>query len=131
MMGKVFLITADVMTEHACRLRLERSGFDVAQTSSGGFAALDQAQRFMPDCIVVDAQLPGLNGLEVLKWITGVPSIVKIPIVLLAERTLPHATLQDCMLWGARRVVFKDADPPADIASVVRKLVGAQQPSSR
>ena len=44
---------------------LEREGYTVAEARDGG-QALDQVDRFAPDVIILDLNLPGLDGYSVL-----------------------------------------------------------------
>ena len=124
-MATILLITQDPVLALAYEARLEKAGFQVAHASSG-YASLDIAKECMPACLLVDAQLPGLHGLGLLKWLTDVPMLVQIPVVLLAERTLAPSVIEECVFWGARRVSYKDADPPEDIAAVIRAALAAK-----
>jgi DNA-binding response OmpR family regulator len=124
-MDTILLITQDHVLALAYQARLEKAGFQVAHASSG-YASLDAAKACMPACLLVDAQLPGLHGLGLLKWLTDVPTLVQIPVVLLVERTLSPAVIEECLFWGARCVSYKDAEPPEDIAAVIRTAMAAK-----
>ena len=41
----------------------------------------------MPDCLLLDLQMPGINGLEVLKRF--VPQHVPVPVLLMTGRDQP------------------------------------------
>jgi two-component system cell cycle response regulator DivK len=55
-------------------------GFATIQTTEG-MEALELAQKFKPDLILMDIQLPGVSGLEVTKWIKEDDDIRHIPVV--------------------------------------------------
>jgi hemolysin D len=47
----------------------QQPDFRVIGTASDGFNALEQVQIFLPDIVLMDIEMPGLNGLEVAKLI--------------------------------------------------------------
>jgi DNA-binding response OmpR family regulator len=50
------------------RENLIRSNFHI-ETAIDGKDAIEKVKTFIPDLVLLDIMLPGLNGLEVLKWI--------------------------------------------------------------
>lgn len=44
---------------------LRRQGFDVAGGAADGESALEQVERLRPDVVLIDVQLPGIDGFEV------------------------------------------------------------------
>jgi two-component system phosphate regulon response regulator PhoB len=64
---------------------LERDGFDVSEARDG-VEALDQADRNAPDIIVLDLNLPGLPGYDVLKRLRAHPATARIPVVVLTAK---------------------------------------------
>ena len=61
-------------------LRLE--GYDV-EFAINGYAAQDIAKRFQPHVVLLDLGLPGLNGLEVCKWLKRQPALEKTRVIAL------------------------------------------------
>ena len=104
---KLLLITHDPVLAKAYRAHLTRAGFDVEHCSIG-HEGLAKARRWNPDLIILDLVLPGLHGLDVLKWLRDVPWLVKVPVILLIERTLERAVLDECVMWGAGSFLHKD-----------------------
>lgn len=68
---------ADVVTRY-----LEREGFDVESVGDGN-DALERADARLPDLVVLDIMLPGLDGLEVCRRLR---SRAPIPVVILTAR---------------------------------------------
>ena len=64
---------------------LGRNGFEVL-TSYSGNEALDVAQRELPDLIVLDLMLPGMEGTEVARRLKGDSRTAGIPIVMLTAK---------------------------------------------
>src|SRR5256884_6009026 len=64
---------------------LERDGYDVAEARDG-VQALDQIDRVGPDIIVLDLNLPGLDGYGVLSHLRSRPATASIPVIVLTAK---------------------------------------------
>ena len=67
------------------RFNLEREGYTVTCAASGE-NAIQIATRKFPDLIVLDLMLPGVDGLEVAKFLKNEPKTREIPIVMLTAK---------------------------------------------
>jgi DNA-binding NarL/FixJ family response regulator len=89
----------------------------VVGTVADGNAVLDAAQRLQPDVIVVDVNLPNLNGLEACRQIMQVNPDAKV--IMFSALNDPDIK-QRSFDVGARAFVFKGA---ADtLLSTVKRL---------
>ena len=62
-------------------------GFDkVVSEARDGVEALDQADRGAPDVIVLDLNLPGLSGYDVLQRLRAHPATATVPVVVLTAK---------------------------------------------
>jgi len=64
---------------------LEREGYKVAEARDGA-QALDEVDRSAPDLIMLDLNLPGLDGYEVLQRLRSRPSTSQIPVIVLTAK---------------------------------------------
>ena len=64
---------------------LENAGFDV-NSESNGQAALDSIATSIPDVLVLDVMLPGLDGFQVLRELRGDPRYEKLPVLMLTAK---------------------------------------------
>ena len=64
--------------------RLSRAGFDVKLARDGLFG-VDWARTLQPDLIVMDIELPRLNGLEATRRLKEQPETKHIPIIILSS----------------------------------------------
>ncbi|MDX2120545.1 MAG: ATPase, T2SS/T4P/T4SS family [Gemmatimonadota bacterium] len=64
---------------------LTRDGYQVVEARTG-IEALDQTDRHAPDIIVLDLNLPGLDGYSVLKELRTRPATQKIPVIVLTAK---------------------------------------------
>src|SRR6266852_8403510 len=66
--------------------RLVLAGFDV-KVAMNGAEGVDWAKTLLPDLIVMDLRLPGLNGWEATRRLKGQPETKHIPIIVLTVET--------------------------------------------
>ena len=66
MPSRVLIVDDDAAIVRMLRRTLEAEGFETATAGDGG-AALARAERFVPDVIVLDRVMPGLDGLAVAR----------------------------------------------------------------
>jgi len=64
---------------------LERDGYSVAEAADG-ISALDQVDRVAPDVIMLDLNLPGLDGYHVLQQLRSRPATSRIPVIVLTAK---------------------------------------------
>ena len=77
---------------HAARALLEAAGFAVVGMAGDGPEALAEVERLMPDVVLLDIQLPGLDGFDVAERLaTRVPAP---EVVLISSR--------DAVTYGER-----------------------------
>ena len=69
------------------RVLLASSGYDMIEAWDGE-AALKSAASERPDLILMDIQLPGLDGYEVTRRIKADPSLRKIPVIAVTSYAL-------------------------------------------
>jgi CheY-like chemotaxis protein len=68
---------------------LGREGHEVLAVADGA-AALRQLHGELPDLLILDVMLPGLNGFEVLKAIKSDPRLKSLPVIVLTAKTQPQ-----------------------------------------
>lgn len=100
---------------------LEPGGFEVA-TAAAGLEALSRLRERRPDLVLLDINLPGMDGYQVCKIIKADPALSKVPVVFLSGR----GGLFDRMrgrLAGSSEHVQKPFEPQALLA-LVERFVG-------
>ena len=83
----VVLIVDDSVTVRKVTSRLlERNGYE-AQVATDGIDALEKLQEMLPEVIVLDIEMPRMDGFEVANHIRHNPRLKHIPIVMITSRT--------------------------------------------
>ena len=80
--GRVLIVEDDADIADVLRRSLRNEGYEV-RTSADGVEALDIAAGFVPDLVVLDLGLPGMDGVEVCRRLR---SDGDVPILMLTAR---------------------------------------------
>jgi CheY-like chemotaxis protein len=67
-------------TRELLRLLFEAEGYEVL-TAGDGLSAVEMALRELPDAIVMDMSLPGLDGYHAAKLIRREPALAGVPLI--------------------------------------------------
>jgi type II secretory ATPase GspE/PulE/Tfp pilus assembly ATPase PilB-like protein/CheY-like chemotaxis protein len=81
----VLLVEDEDQLRRVMKDLLEREGYIVAEARDG-VQALDQVDRFNPDVIILDLNLPGLDGYGVLSQLRSRPATRDIPVMVLTAK---------------------------------------------
>ncbi len=90
------------------------------QTCSNGLEAPAAVKRFVPDLVLLDVMMPGMDGVATLAALRADPGLPKVPVAFMTARTLPDEVDQYLRL-GAIGVIGKPFDP-LTLAGEVRAL---------
>ncbi len=83
--ARVLLVDDEDHLRKVMRDLLERDGFVVVEARDGA-EALDAVDRHAPDVVVLDLNLPGLDGYGVLEQIRSRPSTASTPVIVLTAK---------------------------------------------
>ncbi len=81
----VLLVDDEDVLRKVMKDLLSRDGYRVVEAATG-LEALDQVDRHAPDIIVLDLNLPGLDGYSVLKELRTRPATAKVPVIVLTAK---------------------------------------------
>ncbi len=81
----VLLVEDEEQLRRVMKDLLEREGYTVAEARDG-VQALDQVDRLAPDVIILDLNLPGIDGYSVLTQLRSRPATRAIPVVVLTAK---------------------------------------------
>ena len=128
--GKHILIVDDYQDAlDIWALYLRSLGYQVS-TASDGAAALDQAQRLLPDLVVLDLELPRLSGMDVARQLRANPDTQCIPLI--AATGYSHARqLEAARDAGFDHIVVKPCEPDALVEEIQRLLLSTTKVSGQ
>lgn len=90
-----------------------------AKPAYGPRAALEFLIREVPDLVLLDLNMPGVNGLEVLRYLRREPRLLDIPVIVVTAED-ERLVLQRSLRAGATAVITKPASFE-ELEEVLRK----------
>jgi signal transduction histidine kinase/AmiR/NasT family two-component response regulator len=120
--GKVLVVDDDAANRLLAAESLSAAGFEVID-ADGGAAALARARDDHPDIILLDLQMPVMDGAEVLARLKDDPSTEAIPVVALTAHAM-KGDREAVIMQGFSYYISKPIDVavfPETIAKIIRK----------
>src|SRR6476469_7678519 len=81
--AKILVVEDELSTLQILKRSLTSYGYEVV-TAVNGVEALESFQRSQPDLLLLDINLPKLDGLEVCRWVR---ERTQLPIIILSARS--------------------------------------------
>jgi two-component system cell cycle response regulator DivK len=91
-------------------------------TAADGLTALSMVQRERPDLILLDINIPGLNGLELARRLKGDPNLSSIPLIATTANVL-LGDRERCLEAGCDEYLPKPLDV-RELQSILRSYLG-------
>jgi two-component system cell cycle response regulator DivK len=89
-MGTLVLLVEDnEVNRYLVRFLLEQRGFAV-DTANNGMEAIEQARVRKPDLILMDIQMPVMDGYEATRLLKADEALKSVPVVALTAYAMPH-----------------------------------------
>jgi two-component system response regulator MprA len=120
----VLLVDDDAPIRRMLERTLAAEGYEVAAVADGG-AALAQVERSVPDVIVLDVAMPGMDGLSVTRRLRA-KGLTTVPILLLTARDAIEERVAG-LDAGADDYLVKPFDVD-ELSARIRALLRRNQP---
>jgi DNA-binding response OmpR family regulator len=125
--ARILVVEDEADVAQLIKHTLERGGDARVETVASGPAALTAVAASPPDLVILDLNLPGLDGREVCRILRARPASATIPIIMLTARTDEPDRVLGLDL-GADDYMTKPFSPrelAARIRAVLRRRTGA------
>jgi CheY-like chemotaxis protein len=120
--ANILVVEDDEYSRDALAHLLAAEGYDIASAHDGE-EGLTKARAARPDMIVLDLNLPGMDGNQVIGMIRGDESLASIPILVVTGDEDKKA--QDAVEAGANAYLTKPLELDA-LIDAIRRLNSAQ-----
>ena len=120
MKTRILLIEDNPRNRYLVTYLLEHQGYEVIQAETGP-AGLALAAATNPALILLDIQLPGMDGYAVARALRSDPRLAAIPIVAVTSYAMA-GDRERCMEAGARGYIEKPINPETFVGEVERFL---------
>ncbi|MEQ8770861.1 MAG: diguanylate cyclase [Phycisphaerales bacterium] len=86
--SRVLVIDDCVDLHRLLKVRLSAEGHELFEALSGE-SGLDRARQVDPDVILLDLEMPGLDGFEVLRKLKEEPHLQEVPVIVVSGQQAP------------------------------------------
>ncbi|MFF0144546.1 LuxR family two component transcriptional regulator [Amycolatopsis sulphurea] len=108
---RVVLADDQALVRAGFRVLLEtEDGFEVAGEAGDGEQAVALALEHRPDIVVMDVRMPGTDGLEATRRITGHPELSEVKVLVLTTFDVDEY-VYEALRAGASGFLLKDTEP--------------------
>jgi len=125
MRARILLIEDNPQNRYLTTFLLEQRGHEVLQAETGP-QGLEMAAQIRPDLILLDIQLPGMDGHAVARALKSEPNLQTIPIVAVTSYAMA-GDREKCLAAGAEGYIEKPINPESFVAEVERFLSTAER----
>jgi two-component system, OmpR family, KDP operon response regulator KdpE len=122
---RILLVDDEPRILDSVRMNLEIEGFEVYEAGNG-VEALDKLRRFLPDLVVLDVMMPGMDGFETLRELRRFSTV---PVIMLTVKADERDVARGLEL-GADDYVAKPFSQPVLVARIKAVLRRAELPPS-
>ncbi|GAA1258575.1 response regulator transcription factor [Kitasatospora nipponensis] len=118
-MIRVLLADDQALVRAGFRALLDAQGdIEVVGEAGDGAVAVELTARLLPDVVLMDIRMPGLDGLEATRRIGARPELAAVKVVVLTTFELDEYVFE-ALRGGAAGFLVKDTEP-ADLLRAVR-----------
>jgi two-component system OmpR family response regulator len=116
---RILLVEDDPDIQTITSLALDSIGGYTVEVCGSARDALDMAIAFRPDLILLDVMMPGMDGIDALQALRGIPETAAVPVVFLTARVQPSEVARYRRL-GALAVIPKPFEPTALVETIAQ-----------
>ncbi|MCJ2060178.1 response regulator [Methylobacterium sp. J-048] len=117
--GTVLLVEDEAVTRMAMRATLEEDGWSVVEAANGE-EGLQLAGDTRPDVVIVDLNMPVMDGFGFLEGVRGLPGCSDIPVIVLTGREF--SVVDRSKLRGASQILNRGDFASASLAERLKGL---------
>ena len=122
-MTKIIIIEDDLTISQMYRMKFEADGFDV-RIANNGEIGVEVVRSFKPDVILLDLQMPEMNGTEALRIIRTDEASKATPVVILTNLGEEEAPKEMHEL-GVHSYIVKANYTPRQVVAHVKEIIGS------
>jgi two-component system, cell cycle response regulator DivK len=126
MSAKILLIEDHEQNRYLVTFLLERHGYSVV-SAADGLRGIEMACSLSPDLILLDIQLPGMDGYQVARSIRELDNLRETPVVAVTSYAMV-GDRERALAAGCDAYMEKPIDPDTFVAQVEACLARAGSP---
>ena len=119
---EVLIVDDDEFLLNLFSLKFQKSGFDVHTVTSSEDALRKLKEGLVPDAMVVDIIMPGVDGFELVERIRHEKLAPKAALIFLTNQST-SADIERAKRLGAKGYIVKAATIPSEVFNEVKKCI--------
>jgi CheY-like chemotaxis protein len=120
----ILIIDDEIISRYTIEALLELESYTLLFAENGK-QGLEKAEVMVPDLILLDVMMPGMNGFEVCRRLRENPQLSLLPVVMVTAWDDPVAR-QRCLEIGATEVICKPFTRN-ELQALINKLIKKPQ----
>ena len=121
---KVLMIEDNEQNRYLAKFLLEANGFEVLSAEDGA-QGIDLAAKVIPDLILLDIQLPTMDGYTVVKELRKNPRLSSVPVIAVTSYAMPGD--KECAIEaGCNGYIEKPINPETFIKEIEQYILTNQ-----
>ena len=120
---KVLLVEDNEVAAIQVQRILMNDNYNVA-ICKNGYEALEYVKQSIPDCIILDLMMPGMDGFAVLDNLKKNTATAKIPVLILTAKNISSNDLKRLAPFNIQHLIQKGDVNKEDLLSSVRNMIG-------
>ena len=125
-MTKVLIVEDDQAIAEMYQLKCELSGI-LVKLAQNGLEALSVLEGFTPDIVLLDLQMPQMNGAEFLSQFRQRPQYSAVPVLILTNTGVEEAptSIWECGISG---FIVKANCTPSEVINKIKDTIAKNAP---
>lgn len=119
-MKRILVVEDNETNMYLIRFILEKNGYEIIEAKDGT-SGVELAIKEKPDLIIMDLQLPDINGLEATKRIRASEADSEIPIIALTSYTMV-GDREKALAAGCTGYIQKPINPETFMSEIEKYL---------
>jgi DNA-binding NarL/FixJ family response regulator len=102
-------------------------GVEVVGVAADGRQAVIQTEQLRPDVVLMDVEMPDVDGIEATRRITSTHPTSRVVILTACN---DHSRIEDALRAGAAGYVLKHSDPDQVVRAVQNARAAPEEPAA-
>jgi len=111
-LNRILYVEDEPDIQAVAKLALEQVGGFTLEVCSSGKEAMQKAEAFAPELILLDVMMPEMDGPTTLQNLREIASLKETPVVFMTAKVQPQE-IEEYLEMGAVEVIAKPFDPMA------------------
>jgi len=116
MKNSILLIEDNAQNSYLTTFLLEKHGFNVVSVADGS-TGIDVAEKLLPNLILLDIQLPMMDGYAVASALRKIDALTLVPIIAVTSYAMV-GDREKCLAAGCNGYIEKPINPETFVAEI-------------